>query len=398
MKLFRAGAAALLVLGASYAQAAAPEGLLGGPLPSRSAKRPASKPIAPKVRTAAAARAVDGGAKHYATALKRLKPEGRATTRGAKEQAVYREASPSVVLVVSEDGLGSGVLISAEGQIVTNLHVVGGADEVGVVFKPADDRKLEEADLRFAKVLKVDEVADLALIQVEEVPAGVKPLAIGSAGAVEVGSDVHAIGHPTGETWTYTLGIVSQVRKDYSWSAEDKVPHTATVIQTQTTINPGNSGGPLIDDKLEVVGINSFNRSGEGLNYAVSADDVKAFLARSGDRLVKPEDKKPAACESETVLEEGDYDDPKGKYYLIDDNCDEAEDYVLIEPTDAKEPILLMFDEDGNGKVEMLIVDQGRDGKPDLVLYDTDEDDKPDLRGEYRNGEMEPYRVERISR
>src|SRR5690606_14286963 len=132
-----------------------------------------------------------------------------------------------------------------------------------------------DADIRPAKVVKRDGVADLALLQVADVPAGVKPLAVGSAASVQVGADVHAIGHPTGEAWTYTRGVVSQVRKDYAWMDE----HKATVIQTQTPINPGNSGGPLINDDLEIIGVNSFKADGEGLNFAVSADDVKAFLA-----------------------------------------------------------------------------------------------------------------------
>ena len=129
-------------------------------------------------------------------------------------------------------------------------------------------------------------MADLALIEVTEIPS--RREAAGdrrTSSAVQVGSDVHAIGHPTGESWTYTRGIVSQIRRDYEWRAERQIVHKATVIQTQTPINPGNSGGPLLDDNLEVIGINSFDGEGEGLNFAVSAEDVKAFLARTDDRL-----------------------------------------------------------------------------------------------------------------
>ena len=113
-----------------------------------------------------------------------------------------------------------------------------------------------------------------------------KPLAIGDTGKLQVGADVHAIGHPTGQAWTYTRGIVSQIRRDYAWKAGRQVQHKATVIQTQTPINPGNSGGPLLDDGLASGRHQQLQRAkAEGLNFAVSAEDVKAFLARKDDRV-----------------------------------------------------------------------------------------------------------------
>ena len=240
------------------------------------------------------ARGVDSGgfagraAARLGKVLDGLQPEARAATRGANEARVYQAASPAVVLVVSKDALGSGAMISADGKIITNLHVVGEDEEVGVVFKPkTEGAEISDADVRVARVIRRDEVADLALLQVSEVPPGVTPLSIAGDAAVQVGSDVHAIGHPTGQTWTYTRGIVSQIRKDFAWGADDKTEHKATVVQTQTPINPGNSGGPLLDDQLEIVGINSFKGEGEGLNFAVSAADVRAFLTREADRKVE---------------------------------------------------------------------------------------------------------------
>ena len=238
-------------------------------------KRPVG--AAPSLPGAAAAR--------YAAALDGAAAQPRQVTRGAKDAQVYQAAAPSVVLVLAGDSFGSGALISADGKIVTNLHVVGDAKEVGVVFKPAaEGASFGKADVRRAKVIRRDEVADLALLQVSEVPAGAKPLPLAASSAVQVGSDVHAIGHPTGQAWTYTRGIVSQVRKDYAWRTEMGLDHKATVVQTQTPINPGNSGGPLLDDNLEIIGINSFKSDGEGLNFAVSADDVRTFLTLKEDR------------------------------------------------------------------------------------------------------------------
>lgn len=377
----------------SYASAAAPEDGLGQPVSQVSGPKPS------------AGRSVGFGDKatrsgvsprSYMKALSGLAPEGRSVTRGAKETKVYEVASPSVVLIVTKEGLGSGVLVGADGRIVTNLHVVDDYAEVGVIFKPTvEGAKIGEADVLTAKVLRRDEVADLALIQVAVVPAHAKPLTVAKAGAVQVGADVHAIGHPTGQSWTYTRGIVSQIRRDYAWATDDTLQHKATVIQTQTPINPGNSGGPLLDDSLQVIGINSFISDGEGLNFAVSAEDVQAFLARAGDRRAsRPEARAARACKSET-LSQKPTTKPRGVYYVVDSDCDGKSDYEVMEPDDKREAMTVLYDDDGDGKFDTLILDRDRDGNPDVALYDTDGDGKPDLLGEYRNGEDEPYRYER---
>lgn len=379
----------------SYAASAPPEALFGAPLNSPEPGATVRQGAVGKPFPAATARQPLA---RYSSALGALRPDGRAATRGARDAEVYQKASPSVVLVVSDDSLGSGVLVSADGRIVTNLHVVGASPEVGVIFKPAvEGAKIGKADLRMAKVVKRDGLADLALLQVEAVPEGATPLAIGDVSSLRVGADVHAIGHPDGRQWTYTRGIVSQIRRDYEWSIEPGQAHKATVVQTQTPINPGNSGGPLIDDDLRVIGINSFVAGGEGLNFAVSGDDVKAFLARDGDRQAAPAeagDEGAAACESEVVREWRETD-PPANAGLVDLNCDGLGDAVYIEPDDEKEPILVTVDEDGDGEVDTVLVDEDRDGNPEIALYDTDDVPGPDLIGYFREGENEPYRWER---
>ncbi|CAN7482060.1 S1C family serine protease [Phenylobacterium sp. LjRoot225] len=342
------------------------------------------------------ARPIKGAGAAFGKVLQRLESPPVAANRGAAETQVYQHAAAAVVLVVTEKGMGSGALISADGQIVTNLHVVQGAKQVAVVFKPPMEGAAPgKADLRRATLLKVDEVADLALLKVDQIPAGVQPITLGDTGKLQVGADVHAIGHPTGETWTYTRGVVSQIRRAYNWKAGDKVQHEATVIQTQTPINPGNSGGPLLDSQANLVGINSFgDAEAEGLNFAVSVDDVKNFLARGQDRTVAPQ--VAAECEWKD-LEESDWKDPKGKAYLIDSDCDNAGDTVLILPDSRREPSILMRDENGRGVYDTIYYDKNRDGHPEWAVYDTDGDGKADLRGDFRNNEDDPYRWEKIS-
>jgi S1-C subfamily serine protease len=213
--------------------------------------------------------------------MKQFKTNER-TFRGARNVAIFRDAAPAVVLVVTNDGIGSGSLLE-NGTILTNWHVISGNRQVNVIFKPTDPLgKLSSQDMMAADVVKVDRARDLALLQPRTVPARlIKPIKVAPGDNLEVGADVHAIGHPTGEAWTYTTGIVSQIRPDYEWSGGPKdVKHRATVIQTQTPINPGNSGGPLIEDSGMLVGVNSFAaKDAQGINFAIAAKDVRAFLA-----------------------------------------------------------------------------------------------------------------------
>ena len=373
----------------SYALAAPLEAPpVGAPVLRGSGKAPGPAP--------AFARTPPGAGAQFGRVLDGMQPEPAAATRGATDSGVYKKAVRAVVLVVTEKGLGSGALITADGQIITNLHVVQGAKQVGVAFKPVlDGAALGKADLRRAKVVKIDEVADLALLKIDEVPAGVTPIVLGDADKLQVGDDVHAIGHPTGETWTYTRGVVSQIRRAYDWKVDDKIEHEATVIQTQTPINPGNSGGPLLDDQARLVGINSFTSTGaEGLNFAVSVEEVKTFLARDHDRAAPKQ--VAETCEWKT-LDETDWKDPKGKALLIDTDCDGEGDAALLEPKDRRKPNVLMRDESGHGKYDSFYFDEDRDGHPEWAMFDTDGDGKLDLRADFHHGEDEPYRWEKVS-
>src|ERR1700724_1780902 len=120
-------------------------------------------------------------------------------------------------------------------------HQIGipGRNASESAFKPTDPfGKLSDDDLVAAQVIKSDARHDLALLRPKAVPShSITPIKVAPQDNIEVGADVHAVGHPTGETWTYTTGIVSQIRPDYEWrSGPQDVQHRATVIQTQTPI------------------------------------------------------------------------------------------------------------------------------------------------------------------
>lgn len=153
-------------------------------------------------------------------------------TRGPQDVSLFRNAAPSVVLIQTTQSIGSGSILK-NNMILTSLHVVGTEQHVTIIFKPADPSgRLQNDEVSRADVIKIDRQRDLALLRPQSYPSRfVRPLDISLQDTIEVGSDVFAIGHPSGEAWTYTKGIVSGFRPDYAWSAGPGTDqHRATVI------------------------------------------------------------------------------------------------------------------------------------------------------------------------
>jgi len=171
------------------------------------------------------------------------------SNRGAPEEEVPR-------------GVGSGFIFSQDGLILTNAHVIDGADEVLVTL--ADKREFK------AKIIGADKRSDVALVKIEV--SGLTPVKVGDVGRLKVGEWVMAIGSPFGFENTVTAGIVS-AKQRYT-DDTDYLPF----IQTDVAINPGNSGGPLINMRGEVVGINSqiYSRSGGfmGISFSIPMDEA----------------------------------------------------------------------------------------------------------------------------
>ena len=205
------------------------------------------------------------------------------------EVDVYKKASPAVVRILTEYGAGSGSLLDKDGLIITNWHVVNGTDKVKVEFMPKNRAKITKKDLISGTVIKINGESDLALVRIDDVPYGVTPLPLGSSIDMEVGQDVHAIGHPKGGAdWSYTKGCVSQFRHNFKWTYEGSEHVAGMIIQTQTPINPGNSGGPLLNNDGEMIGVNTWKRrDSDGVNYAVSVEDVRDLIKQSGNKNVQ---------------------------------------------------------------------------------------------------------------
>lgn len=178
-------------------------------------------------------------------------------------------------------GLGSGFIVDKSGIVLTNAHVVSGADTVTVTLK---DGRTFEGEVRGA-----DEVSDLAVVQIKGADSDLPVAPLGNSDQVQVGDWAIAVGNPVGLDNTVTLGIISTLHRP---SAQVGIPDKRLdFIQTDAAINPGNSGGPLLNDRGEVIGINTAIRAGAvGIGFAIPVNKAKSLkdpLAR-GERIEHP--------------------------------------------------------------------------------------------------------------
>jgi S1-C subfamily serine protease len=211
-------------------------------------------------------------------------------TRGATGISVFKSVSPSVVLVLtgnfkgdelSEVGVGTGVIVDAAGYVLTNWHVIAGYEAAVIFLKPATGTDISRQNAYGAAAVAWDASTDLALLRMVKPPAGLRPIRMGDIGAVQVAEDIHIIGHPHSNLWSYSTGVISQIRDPYAWNYSDGSHHQAKVLQMQTAINPGNSGGPVLDDNGNLLGLVAMSEEGQNLNYAVAVDVIRVFVSRS---------------------------------------------------------------------------------------------------------------------
>ncbi len=178
----------------------------------------------------------------------------------AHQQSLFEQVAPSVVFISSSRGFGSGLLVSSDGLLLTNRHVVGDEGHVNVV--------LHSGTTLQGEVVTRHETLDLALLRIPGKEQPVLPWA--DLRSLRVGSWVASVGHGQGGAWTFTTGMVSNI---YPSGAE------RPVFQTQIPLNPGASGGPILDKDGQVVGIVVAGMEGSNnINFAIKADVVlRAF-------------------------------------------------------------------------------------------------------------------------
>lgn len=171
-------------------------------------------------------------------------------------------------------GLGTGIIATTNGYIVTNRHVSG--DKFSNCYVT-----LENGSTYDAKVVWADETLDLSIVKINL--TGLKPAKFGDSNSVKAGEPVYAIGNPIGYEFerTVTAGIISAKSRTIKFIEDNKEILMSDLIQTDATINPGNSGGPLINQKGEVIGINSLKiETAEGIGFAVPVNVIKPIIEK----------------------------------------------------------------------------------------------------------------------
>jgi S1-C subfamily serine protease len=205
---------------------------------------------------------------------------------------IYKQVSPGVVTVISvfngSSGLaeGSGFVISAKGEIVTNAHVV--TQGAAPPLSPADQVYVEFGDGNQvpADIRGTDPNSDIALLRVDPAGLRLRPLRVGTADGLVVGSPVAAIGSPFGEPQSLSVGVISGLKRQI----DSLTPgfSISGAIQTDAAINHGNSGGPLVDAAGDVLGVNaqiqSTSGGGEGVGFAIPADLVRRAVTQLRDK------------------------------------------------------------------------------------------------------------------
>lgn len=312
------------------------------------------------------------------------------TTRQiANASDFYEKNVKSVVLICAGNSIGAGAILNSQ-EIITNLHVVEGLQEVDIVLYDSDVTSLNQINNKKifkAEVIAIDKKRDLALLKTSKYLSNY--IKVGANWKIKVAQDVFAIGHPEG-LWSFTDGVISSLPKPKEWSYNESTHLTANCIQTQTPINPGNSGGPLFNDNGEMIGVNSWGKSGkQGLNFAVRIDEVNDFLTKAKQGYYpKGEEKKEPEWVVITDHSFEDIEELQGK----DSNSDGYYDIWVIFQDKDDELDIRLFDFNFDGEVDAIhsivdaqfIIDDDYDGTFDTLGIDTDNDWKPDKFEDYK--------------
>ena len=381
-------------------------------------------------------------------------PEAQVLAKGADEgdaAQVYDKTCQAVVLISSGKSLGTGSIFDKTGLVLTNRHVIKDPSAIEVVTL-GDCKDLSTLTGTPASLVFSDEAKDLALILMHKPPESSSEIQIADLADIRIGSRVFALGHPNGQLWTLTQGLVSQLRRG-TMLEKGKVD----LIQTDAAVNPGNSGGPLLTTGGVMIGVNTFilrtskALSLEGLNFAVASSEVRQFIqaasphvktalaARNGGRPpaaaatgaatppaatapaspapsspspspAQPQPSPPPTAHASpptSPAPEANECKPRQVYKgpdpavggvstILDLDCNDTPDARFVVPDDKERPLVFDIDRNGDRLPDVHIVDVSRSGKFTHSFWDDDFDGRFEQMGEHPDGAPEPTRRRKI--
>ncbi|HEU5011101.1 MAG TPA: trypsin-like peptidase domain-containing protein [Roseiflexaceae bacterium] len=251
--------------------------------PTEVAQLPATAVMQPTQSDSTAAATEPAGGQVQPAALQQTTavPQGAQQGLSQQEQTinnVYTRVAPAVVRIETGQGLGSGFVVDTEGHIITNNHVVEGAQggQVRVSFTGLFET--------IGQVVGADSDSDIAVVKVDKLPEGVQPVELGDSSKLVVGQTTIAIGNPLAQDRTVTTGIVSALGRTIDEQQQQQQQQQGGysiggAIQTDAAINPGNSGGPLLNTSAQVIGMDTaiLSQSGtsSGIGFAIPSNLIK---------------------------------------------------------------------------------------------------------------------------
>jgi S1-C subfamily serine protease len=295
---------------------------------------------------------------------------------------LYKQNVKSVVLIGNKKGIGAGIIISDD-EILTNFHVVEGAETVDLVLYNPNYTSLssiDKGDIFTGDVIAVDSDRDIALVKTNRYLKN--KVKFGQDWRIDIASDVFAIGHPSG-LWGFTYGVISALPKPKEWTYDGDHFMKANCIQTQTPINPGNSGGPLYNHTGKLIGMNTSTADGEGLNFAVRLNELNDFIskARNGEYPKGEKEKELEWIE----IKDHTFEDIDS-FYGADSNDDGSYDIWLVYEDKDDNVDIRLFDLNFDGDADIIhiikdnlfYIDENYDGEYETLGRDTDDDWWPD--------------------
>jgi len=289
---------------------------------------------------------------------------------------------------IIQGSTGTGSLIDNQGFIITNYHIIENANQVWI-YPYSKKFNFEKSEKFLSTVVARNKTTDLAILKAYGISNKIKPIPFGTIDSMQEGDDVFAIGHPNSLHWSITDGIISNIRKNYEM---EKFSLKADLIQNTAPILGGSSGGPLLNERGQIIGVNTIGDDSANFNFAVAINHVRELLKQVSEsteiktfveeELLKKYKKVLSGDYNKNgVIDEWSVDTNNNGIFdtlYVDDDEDGKIERIYIDANENKVWDMVVFDDDLDGNPNRQVIDKDEDGTPDLIAYDFNQDGKWD--------------------